>query len=1473
MEKFLSIILSFFILLSSFPVSVFADETSTGSVLEDLVETNEWENWVLEEAGDINPAEAIEGLNESLEENIWDWEEEILDEEDDLESVITNSWQSWQVLDEVFVLDSNWENEHLNSWNLLEDWQSWQVLEDSNIVPKEDEVINILSEDETIETRSWEPDPELIISEVFFDWFNERIEIYNKWDNFSWDIIFSGASSNNKTINNLIIDSQEVKIFTDTNVDSILDTSYVFQTDMWFSISDSQDMNIQLIYSWQILDSFVLDSSTVSSLANWISFHKYQDTDTIIASDSTHNFNTTTWILANPWIVYDEILPPSDPELIITEVYFDGDEERFEITNIASQEFSWDFSINWNINLNLSSTIPAWISKVFANDLYSMFQTWENIQVISWLINFDTWAIDLDLVRSGQVLDNFFAHETQVNYYDQAETSFEKIGSDSSRTTTVVWLNRDRYFNINRWIAANPTTYFTTWENLIDVTQEKEEETYNQTLPIDCDDFRETSTANITEVYYWNSLYEPYIEIITQDNVYDYYPYIMLEWSALSWSVAFDASDMSINKRFLISSNDQRYNEWRDSLYDSNFYLNSSGRITLYWRDDWSMEWIILDIVYVNNWEEEMSLYAWGQTNDCADIFDYQDKFSPGLSIGQSQFIDITPDPIIQYISVWGWWGCSSDTSPKFNSDNNLTQDIQISVIKHFGNLQILKLKNKTNSDIDLRDYSLQSLDWSTQTIKWNTLFAGKTMSFVWNYWFSTSQDYCVNLINDETWDVIDRYCRNSMSKASDLDEQNIADQLSFRIDEEETIVPEEPVLPSNPMQTNTIKITDIDYNPDWLDKDNETITLLLLSWTQVDLSKYKIQYIKDWKSTNKIIQWILSAWNEQVFKWNYTLPNSTKDKKPVVVNLIDENNYIVDTYIYNPNKIKEIPDWDYEVVSVIDGDTVKISYLQKEFNIRLAWIDAPESSTLRCGKVECYWPEAKNYLQSLLEWQTITFEQESTDSFDRFVWYIFLSWENINKKMIHEWYAREYSYKEKDYKYSSDFKSAQNYAQNNNLGLRWNSCNGQRLCPVDETQINKDYLFNIENIVYDPEWNDSWREEITINMKKWFTVDFADWFYLMINDRKRYLKDHWTISPGQTKTLKWTFSFPNSKKTSVSLSNGEISFDTYVYDPKLDKLLEEEDMLTGESKETEISQLWINISIVSILPNPLWKDTLWEEVWLLYSFDKNAVEEYKQTVISTETQWSGEISLNIESDFSAAVEMTHQVLNLSSGYYLKIWDKKKYLDWELESNQEALITWNFGIPNKAGCVEIGYENHIFDKFCYSEPEEWEKFKISNWVLESVSTIDFGILNKSKLENIWNQVCLTYWSQKFYCKNMPYSKLSTKRVNQNKLYKEFFDSFENYLKDQRKIMYYDTDIKNYFNLLNEIEKAISDWKSTFELDGKTFQTSEFKEMYNTRYPQLASIVLKEKLFEVIPSSIVQKYQQLKDEYIDYLMKQ
>lgn len=67
------------------------------------------------------------------------------------------------------------------------------------------------------------------------------------------------------------------------------------------------------------------------------------------------------------------------------------------------------------------------------------------------------------------------------------------------------------------------------------------------------------------------------------------------------------------------------------------------------------------------------------------------------------------------------------------------------------------------------------------------------------------------------------------------------------------------------------------------------------------------------------------------------------------------------------------------------------------------------------------------------------------------------------------------------------------------------------------------------------------------------------------------------------------------------------------------------------------------------------------------------------------------------------------------------------------------------------------------------------------------------------------------------------------------MYKSFFDSFEDYMKDKWKIMYYDSEIKNYFELLDDIEDVISDGKSTIDIDGQKYDISQFPEMYAARY--------------------------------------
>ena len=139
------------------------------------------------------------------------------------------------------------------------------------------------------------------------------------------------------------------------------------------------------------------------------------------------------------------------------------------------------------------------------------------------------------------------------------------------------------------------------------------------------------------------------------------------------------------------------------------------------------------------------------------------------------------------------------------------------------------------------------------------------------------------------------------------------------------------------------------------------------------------------------------------------------------------------------------------ELIKVIDWDTVKIKTREnKEENIRMIGLDAPEKSTTRYWYSECFWKEAANHLTELLSWIKILevehdSTQASTDKYWRILWYLILSWTNLNKQMIKDWYWFEYTYN-LPYKYQKEFKKAENYARSNNLWLRnANTCNWER--------------------------------------------------------------------------------------------------------------------------------------------------------------------------------------------------------------------------------------------------------------------------------------------------------------------------------------------------------------------------------------------------------------------------------------------
>lgn len=192
-------------------------------------------------------------------------------------------------------------------------------------------------------------------------------------------------------------------------------------------------------------------------------------------------------------------------------------------------------------------------------------------------------------------------------------------------------------------------------------------------------------------------------------------------------------------------------------------------------------------------------------------------------------------------------------------------------------------------------------------------------------------------------------------------------------------------------------------------------------------------------------------AWAKELLK-NFTEEKRTeiKNKIPLVLGKLDINskNYFLVSEIQklileieNENLLKDLLNTDktenipelYEVVTVIDGDSLHFKKWNEIIKARFIWVDAPESTTSRYWYVEPYGAEATEKLKELIGNNKISIEydesQGKTDKYWRDLVYVFVNWKNIGEEMIKLWFAKEYTYKTK-YKYQENFKKAESEAK-----------------------------------------------------------------------------------------------------------------------------------------------------------------------------------------------------------------------------------------------------------------------------------------------------------------------------------------------------------------------------------------------------------------------------------------------------------
>jgi len=168
-------------------------------------------------------------------------------------------------------------------------------------------------------------------------------------------------------------------------------------------------------------------------------------------------------------------------------------------------------------------------------------------------------------------------------------------------------------------------------------------------------------------------------------------------------------------------------------------------------------------------------------------------------------------------------------------------------------------------------------------------------------------------------------------------------------------------------------------------------------------------------------------------------------DEKNLVPHTEDQLSTVVYTQVDTQNILATTTDVSTQtqgvhVVSrVVDGDTIEVTKNGIKEKVRLIGVNTPETVDPR-KKVECFGKEASAYAKEILMNQKVTVVSDSTqdtrDRYGRLLAYVYR--EDglfVNKHMIEEGYAYEYTYKA-PYLFQKEFKEAQLKAQTEGKGL-----------------------------------------------------------------------------------------------------------------------------------------------------------------------------------------------------------------------------------------------------------------------------------------------------------------------------------------------------------------------------------------------------------------------------------------------------
>ena len=175
------------------------------------------------------------------------------------------------------------------------------------------------------------------------------------------------------------------------------------------------------------------------------------------------------------------------------------------------------------------------------------------------------------------------------------------------------------------------------------------------------------------------------------------------------------------------------------------------------------------------------------------------------------------------------------------------------------------------------------------------------------------------------------------------------------------------------------------------------------------------------------------------------------------------------------------------------------------------------------------------------------------------------------------------------------------------------------------------------------------------------------------------------------------------------------------------------------------------------------------------------------------------------------------------------------------------------------------------DSFCYEKAKEGQRFLANNTSVQEIPEEELATVKKITLVKQGDQLCISYNKVIFGCKKIPNS-TTEQNAKLLSFQNNYIAELQKYLKNDYSLLYYQSDLPQYFSFYSDAKKEIKSWNFTVSRKWTEIPITNVASLYPIQYNQSAQEYLTSKVVEQLPSSLLSYYQQEREKWYQSLLE-